>query len=477
MIGAFASCLRLWRAERENLLSGSVIIRFLASKSLSFMLFGVPSLNRILISLAVLAAACATISCGSNKSTSPVRSSRLRFRAFVSNPLLSNGGSIQPVLNIVDALQDQLSPSVISLASGSTQPGMMVLSPDLGFTLVYSSVGNTVVVVDNTTESIAPVAGSSTPLPAINLPGLTESITIDQFNTTAYAAVPTAAVIGQSPGAVVVMNLQNGSISATIPVPGAHFLVPSPDGSRILVFSDNSDTVTTITPILIGTHTDPRGYIAGFDRPVWGVFNGSGTAYILNCGLPCGGTAAGVSVLDIPSSTITSTTPVSAARYGLLNDTTLYVAGTPPGTNTCTGTRTAAATCGRLSILDTGSMAVKATEVITDGRQNRMQISSDGQLFIGAHGCTNINIPGGEVRGCLSIFNSIASTVVIPPQQGDATGIQPITGRQVVYVCQNGSLAIYDTSTDKLQVSSNNSLNNYGQVNIVGDAVDVKLVD
>lgn len=438
-------------------------------------------MKRILISLALLVTASVTIVCCGSSKSSTVKPSRLRFRAFVSNPLLPSGGANMPVLNIVDALQDQLSLSVISLASGSTQPGMMALSPDLGLTLVYSATGNTILIVDNTTESVASLAGSTAPLPAINLPGFTESFFVDQFNSTAYAAVPAASVIGQAPGAVEVMNLLNGSISASIPVPGAHFVVPSPDGSRILVFSDNSDTVTVISPSLVGTHTDPRSYLTGFDRPVWAVFNGASTAYILNCGLPCGGTAAGVSVLDIPSSTITSTTPVSAASYGLLNGSTLYVAGTPTpvptGTNTCAGTPTSARTCGRLSVLNTGSMTVTGTAIITDGRQNRMQITQDGQLFIGAHSCTGVNIPGGEVRGCLTIFNTIASTVVIPPQLGDVTGIQPITDRNVVYVCQNGIFAIYDTTTDMLQVLPTNSLNNNGQVDIVGDAVDVKLVD
>ena len=61
------------------------------------------------------------------------------------------------------------------------------------------------------------------------------------------------------------------------------------------MFSDNSDTVTVITTILIGTATDPRSYITGFDRPVWGIFTSNATAYILNCGAQCGGTAAGVS--------------------------------------------------------------------------------------------------------------------------------------------------------------------------------------
>ena len=96
-----------------------------------------------------------------------------------------------------------------------------------------------------------------------------------------------------------------------------------------------------------------------------------------------------------------------------------------------------------------------------------MAISQNGQLFIGARDCTNINT-GVEVRGCLSIFNSSSSKVVVPPQNGDVTGIQPIRDRNVVYVAQNRALNIYDTTTDQLQVT---------QVDIIGDAVDVKLVN
>jgi hypothetical protein len=377
-------------------------------------------------------------------------------------------------VNIVDASKDVLSSSLIGLASNISQPGLMALSPNLKFTLIFSPAGNSVAVVDNTTEGIAQVTNgtTSTPVPTITLPGFTESMFVSRFNTTAYAAVPTAPIAGQNPGAVEVLDLQKGSIAASIPVPGAHFIVPSPDGNRILVFSDGSDTVTVITTIFIGTHTDPRSSITGFDRPVWGVFSDNTTAYVLNCGPQCGGTAAGVSVIDVGASTIMSTTKVSAATYSLLNGSTLYVAGTPPpnppGTNTCTGTTTAVTTCGTLSVIDTGSMTVTGSAIITDGYHNRMEISPDGQLFIGAHGCTNINVSGGEVRGCLSIFNSNSSSVVIPPQIGDVTGIQPIAGRNVVYVVQNGGLAIYDTTTDKLHAT---------QVDIVGDAVDVKLVN
>jgi hypothetical protein len=273
------------------------------------------------------------------------------------------------------------------------------------------------------------------------------------------------------------MSLQTGSVSATIPVPGAHFIVLSPDGNHLLVFSDNSDIVTVITTPLIGTATDPRSYTTGFDRPVWGIFAGNNTAYILNCGPQCGGTAAGVSVADVGASAATSTTPVSAATFGLVSGSTLYVAGTAPGTNTCAGSVTAAPSCGRLTAINTASMTVTGSAIITDGYHGRMQMSQNGQLFIGSYGCTNINIVGGEVRGCLSIFNTNTGGVVIPPSNGNVTGLQQITGRNTVYVIQNAELGIYDTTTNKLQVTPANGNNNDGQIDVVGQPFDLKLVD
>ena len=166
---------------------------------------------------------------------------------------------------------------------------------------------------------------------------------------------------------------------------------------------------------------------------------------------------------------------MSGATTGLLSGSNLYVAGTPPNAPCDSGT--AAKACGRLSVIDTGSMTVTSSAIITDGRHSRMEISKNGQLFVGAHDCTNINVLNGEVRGCLSIFNVNSSTVVVPPQTGDVTGIQPITGRTVVYVVQNGGLGIYDTTTDKLQVTNNTTQNANGQVDIVGQPFDVKLVD
>ena len=63
--------------------------------------------------------------------------------------------------------------------------------------------------------------------------------------------------------------------------------------------------------------------------------------------------------------------------------------------------------------------------------------------------------------------------VLIPPANGDVTGIQPIASRTVVYVIQGGSLSIYDDTIDALEYNPNDP-NNPGQIsNLVGDFVDV----
>jgi len=59
---------------------------------------------------------------------------------------------------------------------------------------------------------------------------------------------------------------------------------------------------------------------------------------------------------------------------------------------------------------------------------------------------------------------------VLPPDNGDVTGIEPIPNRNIVYVCEGGQLRLYDTTTDQLQT-------NPVQPNVIGQAVDVKVVD
>jgi hypothetical protein len=215
----------------------------------------------------------------------------------------------------------------------------------------------------------------------------------------------------------------------------------------------------------------------GFDRPVQAFFSSDdNTAFVVNCGSECGGTQASVEKLDL---TTDPPTPgmlvnVPAASVAVVDGTTMYLAGTPVPASSCTGQQTAATTCGLLTVFDLPSMSVtKSGIVITDGYHNRMALGANGQLFIGAKTCTEITPPvpppsGAEVRGCLAIFNTQTGDVLIPPANGDATGIQPIANRTVVYVVQGGELAIYDTATDKLQKT---------QIDLNGQAIDVKTVD
>jgi hypothetical protein len=179
---------------------------------------------------------------------------------------------------------------------------------------------------------------------------------------------------------------------------------------------------------------------------------------------------------------VVNSVPVPAATIGLLKGNSLYVAGTPKlaPDNDCSGATpaTAATTCGRLSVINIGSLSASSV-AITDGYHDRIQMSFNNQLFVGSRNCTSINQPlsktGTEIRGCLTIANTTSgsvapSAIIVPPDQGDVTGIEPITNRNVAYVCEGGRLRIYDTTTDKLET-------NPQQPNVIGQAVDVKQVD
>jgi hypothetical protein len=467
-------------ATRRN-----VIIRLLASNSPSPTFLGASLLKKALAAAFVLLMAAAVFSsCGSSNSNP---GSGLKFRVFVSNPLQPTTTiSTTPVLNIVDALNDLLSTSTISVSSASPVPGLMSLFPNKKSTLLFSAQNNAfkIVIVDNSKESLAQNSSGTTI--SFSLPGFTESMAVSPSNVTGFAAVPVPATGQPSTGIVEVLDLVHGTISASVSVPGARFLALSHNGNRLLVFGSRPDTVSVIATGALGTSqqvvTDvgcSQGALnpCPFDHPVGGVFSSDdNTAYILNCGQECGGTSASITALDLTANPLANnpvaikwTVGVSGATIGLLQGSTLFVAGTPPG-NPC-GSGTLATNCGTVQTLDVNSLATTAPSGITDGYHNRMEMGANGQLFIGARSCTNLtaqNNNSGEIRGCLSIFSTTASSIVVPPQNGDVTGIQPIRTRTVVYVVQNAQLQIYDTATDKLQAT---------QVDVRGEPVDVKLVD
>jgi hypothetical protein len=382
-----------------------------------------------------------------------------------------------PGLVIIDGHYDII-PSIPRIGAGNA-PGLMAISPSRKIVAAFDASSNTAYAANTTTEA---------DIGNVRLAGPTSSMVLPTAASIGYAAVPAAAIQGFSlTGAVQVMNFSGGAVTTSIAVSNAQTVISNASGTQLVVFSNDSNSVTVLSPgaavppldtsCLSNTPNAVCAVVPGFDRPVYGIINGN-TAYILNCGPQCGGGQASVMVFDLPSLTITKTIPVDAATWALLSGTTLYVAGTSPTNHACTGETTSASTCGRLDIVDLGSGTVTGSAVITDGYHWRMDMTTNGQIFIGSYNCTNIgnaNNPSGEVRGCLSIYKITEKSVVIPPYNGNVNGLQGFTTRNIEYVAQNGSLFVYDTTKDVLYI--NTDLLPQGTINIVGYVGDVKAID
>jgi hypothetical protein len=425
------------------------------------MRLGVVGLKRTaFLGLALVLTSAFLVACGGYKSpsSSGQNVSGVKFRAFVSQNVST--GSVSGGLDIVDATLDRLvrAPGVSDLNS----PGVMAVSGNRSLTLVFDAGTNSINVVNNKQETSAGT---------IPLPNWSESLAVTPDATVGYAAVLNAPVAGQPSGAVEMMNLSNLTLEPPIPVPSVHYIVLSPDSTRLLAFSDNSDNATLISFQNISTTSTPNWVangapqtITGLNRPVWAAFSTDGsTAYIMNCGLECGGTSvASVSSLSFssnPTLALSNTLTVpGGATYGVLQGTRLFVAGTTPGT-VCGTTP-----CGTLNVIDVSNasaLQVTDTKPITDGYHNRMAITADNQVFVGARMCSG---------PCLSMYNATTKTVTIGSDTGDVTAVQAVTGRPEVYVVENGELRIWITPSDTLQIPQN-------QINITGTAVDVKIVD
>jgi hypothetical protein len=451
--------------------------------------------RRILALMAGLCASVHLIACGGGKPTNPP--SGLTKRVLVSQGVTTNvtfGGLV-----LINGYNDTI-PRIAPIAAG-VSPGLMAISPSRSVIAAFDSGTNKVYAADTSTEK---------DIGSVQLQGPTVSMAVPTSSDLGFAAVPSATINGYAfIGAVDVMNFAFGT-ATTIAVPGAQWLVSNSTGTQLLVFSNNSDSITVLSPSAASPPVDlscvttpvnsavcqivaePEG-----SRPVFAILSGS-TAYVMNCGYECGGVTSGgqpaqpnIAVFDLNSLTVTNTINVNGATWGLLNGTTLYVAGkgspTGPVCSTLTNSinpTTAATYCGTLDIVNLNTMSdpylnSPATEIaIPDGYHDRIDFTSDGQLFVGSYGCTNIgNVyePSGEVRGCLAIYNTTNNTLIIPPDNGDVGGFQGFTTRYIEYVAEGGNLRVYNTTTDTLYINSQYLPT--GSIDVVGYVGDVKAID
>jgi len=390
-------------------------------------------------------------------------------------------------VDIADTSRD-----VLVNASSADTPGLLVLSSDKKFTVLLSPVTNSVSLYNNTQQGIA---GSAT------LAGPSESLVQSVDNATILAAVPAeAAVLGQAPGAVDVVTVSSSTTSTiltrqpSIPLGGVRFLATSPNGNRVVAMSDAVSNpanpggalgrVWVLQTSLVNTNTQPYQEVVSpvWDRPVFAVATADNNfAYVLNCGMECGGTQASVVKIDLTTNLVVGSPLAipSGATVAFLSGNTLYVAGSDPSVS-CGGTGFPPP-CGGLTAVDLGTFTASPPVVIAGGYHGRVALGGNNLLFVGARGCTILrNTDPLQGFGCLSLFETVKLTAsVVPPTPftapapdpgDDITGMTTIANRNEVYAAQGGELLIYDTTTGKRKIQNNPPI-------IVGKAIDVVAVD
>ena len=336
------------------------------------------------------------------------------------------------------------------------------------------------------------------------LNGSSSSIFATRNQEFAFAASQTAHVL-------TVVDKVSGS-SIPLNLPGVYRVSVNPGGSVAIAFVQNSNFIYYTRKLSAAETTtysggpttwpkaaedceplnapawclfqaqDSSGKVLTFDRPIKAIFSADGgTAYILNCGPECGGTAASISqvpagpmVFQIgqqsgtfpPAGSIPTLPIPGGATNALIAGTTMYVVGQqlqPDGLFS-----------GFLTIVDLNANTAGTPISISDGAPaapSRLLLADDNTLWIGMTKCTNgERYAKGLPYGCLTMFNTSSNSVtLLEPYQGDLTGIADVEGLHKIYVAEGGQVHIYRTT-------DGNELDNQ-YVTVTGTAYDVAYMD
>jgi hypothetical protein len=410
--------------------------------------------NSYLSHLLIASLALAMVGCGSSTSNNTPKPTGLKKRVLLSN---TAAGTV----TVMDAQKDLLSAKVL----GVSAPTKMLTAG--GTTVVMDSASSEITVVDNATETV------TFPSPIGDQPF---DIAISPDGKNAWAAM-------RNFGFVQSVDTTTGVARPVLRISNARRLVMSPKGTKLLVFPDPQGQIApnTSTFFVVDTASSAVQVVTDathLDQPFSAVFNTSETqAFILNCGAECGGTAASVVLADFtnPTATFSANIPVPGATVGLINGSNLYVAGTPNPAPTGPGPGCPISRCGVLTVINATALTAGAQIPITDGDHEKIAFANN-RVYVGALGCTvEPGTAANTVRGCLSIFNTSSSAAVFPTESSfrqdfDVTGLQPISGRNIIYVVQGSELDIFDTNTDTLAPGIT-------QIDVVGKAFDVVQID
>ena len=261
--------------------------------------------------------------------------------------------------------------------------------------------------------------------------------------------------------------------------------------------------------------------VAGtYDRPTGAYFSLDGSSvYVLNCGPECGGTTAGVTVLQagsVATSNIPTVNPLAAGApspvatlpvanpipipggvtQALSDGTNLYLAGQSLFSQTAAG---ALGTTPRADGLFTGYMTVlnQTTYIpsnpvsISDGTHTRMLFADNNTLWIGSSQCANgERQASGKNYNCLTMVNlgTTPTATVIPNltpggtttlpypntngnayYYGNLTGICWVQTYNKVYTAYGGQIHAFST-VDGSEIDNTN-------ITIPGTVLDVAYMD
>lgn len=382
---------------------------------------------------------------------------RLSHRSLVSNYYAAD-------LQVMDTTQDRL--TTFTFAVGG-EPTYLQPSPDGTLTLVNNTGSSSLSSFNNNMEAVKAT---------ISLGGPTQSFVTSNSNKFGFAAVPTHSNGNPPnlPGAVVPFNPTDGSLnSAAIPFPNVQYIAMDTAEKHLLAFTATDDnahwvdlTTLDINGLPVISVLPLSALPAGtFSRPVAAFFSTDNTkAFILSCGLECGGTS-NPSVTEIDVTTPTAPTivkqwPVSGARRGLIDLTAqkLYVAGSTTNLVDSGGNNVQD---GYFTVIDLATLTAAAPIRIGNGAKTLIR-NINGVFWVGSKNC--------GVQSCITLVNASAGTAsVLPTAKGDATGISLAVNRGEVYTIEGADLHIYDQKANPITSQYN--------TDIKGQAYDVLYIN
>ncbi|MDR3742123.1 MAG: hypothetical protein P4L40_24140 [Terracidiphilus sp.] len=457
-----------------------------------------------------LAIALALAGCGSTTyfAGRTLPPSGLTYRVMIA---IQNAGVLSKgALSIVDAYYDtryKYNDTSVTFSISGFSGGLPVSIQNLPEEQaggVYGSSDGSFSIINYTKESGTAIKGLS---------GISSSIFMTRNEAVVFAANQTAHLIS-------VVSPAGGTL-ATLSLPGVYKLSVNPGGTAVLAFVQNSNYIYYLRELSASQtlayaggssnwpkaavdcepqaapgwcllqaqspdSTDATGTAYGaplvFDRPVKALFSSDGsTAYVLNCGAECGGSASSVSLLPVApviftinnasgalpkTGAVTTISIPGGASNALISSTTMYVVGQQLLSD---GLFT-----GNLTVVNLNSNAVTSSTSISDGIAggvSRMILADDNTLWIAMTKCTSgERYAQGQDYGCLTMYNTSTNAVtLLEPYKGDATGVAAVTGLHKVYVAEGGQVYIYSTT-------DGSSINNQ-YVTVTGTAWDVAFMD